>query len=231
MVQGESYAGEALTATLKPNETRYITYAVDLGISVHTKTGTQTEAVDRVVIRNGVLRMHHAIIEIRTYTLDNKGPRPKTVVIDHPYHPDWKLLNTEKPIETTDHYLRFEVAAAPHKATAFQVREMRESWETLMVSSLTPDQIVLFADRRFLEQKTRTQLEKIVGLKSEIAGIDRDLKAVEKGRDQLYKDQKRLRENLQGLGQTAEEKELRSRYIKQLNEQETWLEQERGREK
>ncbi len=231
VLQGGSYAGEALTQTLKPGEQRYITYAVDLGLQVHTKTGSKTEEVDRVVINRGVLRMHRSVIETKAYTLDNKGPRLKTVVIDHPYHSDWKLLNKDKPIEITDNYIRFEVKAPGRETTTFAVREMRDSWESIMVSNLTPDHIVLFAGKNYLSEKTRQQLEKIVALKSEISSIERDLKALEKGRDQIFKDQKRLRENLQGLGQTTEEKDLRSRYIKQLNQQETQLEKEREREK
>jgi hypothetical protein len=228
---GGSYAGEALTQTLKPGEERYISYAVDLGLHVHTKTGSKTEEVDRVIINRGLLRMHRAVIETKAYTLDNKGPRLKTVIIDHPYHADWKLLNKEKPVEITDNYIRFEVKAAGQETTSFTVREMRDSWETIMVSNLTPDHIAAFASRNYLSEKIRQQLEKIVALKSDIAAIDQDLKALEKGRDQIFKDQKRLRENLQGLGQTTEEKDLRSRYVKQFNQQETHLEKEREREK
>ena len=39
----------------------------------------------------------------------------------------------------------------------------------------------------------------------------------------MFEDQKRLRENLAGLGQTTEEKALRSRYVNQLDSQETRL--------
>jgi hypothetical protein len=231
VLQGNSYAGDALMETLKPGEERYITYAVDLGLYVHTKIGTKTEAVDRVVINRGVVRMHRAVIETQAYSLDNKTPRSKRVIIDHPYHAEWKLLNEEKPIEITDAYLRFETEAPGLKTTTFTVREMRDSWETLMVSSLTPDQIAVFAGRSYLSDKTRQRLEEIVALKSEISAIDRELKAVMKGRDQIFKDQKRLRENLRGLGQTAEEKDLRSRYVKELDEQETRLEKLAEREK
>ena len=228
---GGIYAGDALVETLTPGEERYITYAVDLGLHVHTKTGTKTEEVNRVVINRGVLRMHRAIIETKTYTLDNKGPELKTVVIDHPYQPDWKLLNEDKPIEITDNYIRFEVKAVGRQTTTFAVREMRESWESMSVSSLTPDHIVVFTDKKYVSQDTRRQLEKMVALKSEIAAIDQELKSLEKGRDGIFKDQKRLRENLQGLGQTTEEKDLRSTYVKQLSQQETHLEKQREREK
>jgi hypothetical protein len=231
ILQGGIYAGDALVETLTPGEERYVTYAVDLGLHVHTKTGTKTEEVNRVVINRGVLRMHRAIIETKTYTLDNRGPELKTVVIDHPYQPDWKLLNEDKPIEITDNYIRFEVKAVGRQATTFSVREMRESWESMSVSSLTPDLIVVFADKKYVSQDTRRQLEKIVALKSEIAAMDHELKSLEKMRDGIFKDQKRLRDNLQGLGQTTEEKDLRSTYVKQLSQQETQLAKQSDREK
>jgi len=231
VLQGGSYAGDALIKTLKPGEERYITYAVDLSLHVYTKPGSKTEQVDRVVINRGVVRMHRAVIETRAYTLDNKSPLSRTVVIDHPYHADWKLLNKEKPIEVTDNYIRFAVKAVGLQATTFTVREMRDTWETIMVSSLTPDHIALFAGRNYLNEKTRRQLEKIVALKTEISAIDEELKVLEKGRSQIFEDQKRLRENLRGLGQTTEEKDLRSRYLQRLNQQETWLEKQRERAK
>ncbi|MBW1781237.1 MAG: hypothetical protein JRL30_10910 [Deltaproteobacteria bacterium] len=231
VLQGGSYAGEALVKTLKPGEHRYITYAVDLSLHVNTRMGTQSEPVDRVIINRGVLRMHQGVIETKTYNLDNKTARSKTVVIDHPYHANWKLLNKEKPIEVTENYLRFEVKAPAGKTTVFAVREMRDSWERIMVSNLTPDHIVVLARKNYLSETARKQLEKIVRLKSEISSIDRDLKTLEKERGEIFKDQKRLRENLQGLGQTTEEKDLRSRYIKRLNEQETRLQKQRERER
>ena len=228
--QGGSYAGDALMNTLKPDEQRYITYAVDLGLHVNTRTGSKTEAVDRVIINRGVLRMHRGIIETKTYTLGNKAPRMKRVIIDHPYHPNWKLLNPEKPVEITDHYIRFEVNAPGKETTTFTVREMRDSWERIMVSSLTPDYIAVMAGKHYLSEKARIELDRIVALKADISTMDRALKTLNKARQDIFDDQKRLRENLKGLGQTPEEKELRSRYVRRLNEQETRLEKERKRE-
>ena len=229
--QGGSYAGDALVKTFKPDEKRYITYAVDLGLHVNTKMGTKSEQVDRVIINRGVIRMRRGIIETKTYNLDNKNPRSKTVVIEHPFHANWKLLNKEKPIEITDNYLRFEVKVPGLKITKFSVREMRESWERIMISNLTPDQIIILARKEYLSESTQKKLEQIVALKSEIGNINRSLQAIQKERGQIFEDQKRLRENLRGLRQTTEEKGLRNRYVKRLNQQETRLEEMRKREK
>jgi len=231
VMQGDSYAGDALIKTVRPGEERYITYAVDLGLHVNTKQGSKSERVDRVVINRGVMRIHRGIVETKTYNLDNKDDQTKTVIIEHPYHPKWKLLNTEKPLEITDNYIRFKVTALGEKLTKFAVREVRDSWETIMVTNLTPDDIIIFARKRYLDENSQRQLEKIAGLKATIAGIDRGIRELKKERRQIFEDQKRLRENLKGLGKTVEEKSLRSRYVKQLDQQETQLEKMKNRQR
>ena len=223
VLEGGTYAGEALVKSLKPNEQRYITYAVDLGLFVNTKKGSATEPVDRVVINRGLMRLHRGIIETKSYNLSNKNAQARTVVIEHPYHSDWELLEPKKPLETTDNYLRFEVTVPGDEKTAFVVREMRDVWESFSVSNLTPDNILIFARQKYLDDQTLKQLEKIVAVKTELARIENELRTVQTEREQIFEDQKRLRENLQSLGQTSEEKGLRSRYIQQLDSQETRL--------
>ena len=223
VLKGGTYAGEAFVKSLKPNEQRYITYAVDLGLHVNTKKGTATEPVDRVVINRGLMRLHRGIIETRNYTLNNKNANSRTVVIEHPYHSNWKLLQPPKPLETTDNFLRFEVTVPGNAETAFLVKEIRDVWESISVSNLTPDNILIFARQKYLNDKNLKQMEKIVAAKAELARIETGLKAIDKERQQIFGDQKRLRENLKGLGQTSEEKGLRSRYIQLLDSQETRL--------
>jgi hypothetical protein len=132
-------------------------------------------------------------------------------------------LQPQKPLEITDNYLRFEVTVPGSTETAFLVKEIRDVWESISVSNLTPDNILIFARQKYLNDKTLKQMEKIVAAKAELARIETGLKAIDKERQQIFGDQKRLRENLHGLGQTSEEKGLRSRYIQLLDSQETRL--------
>ena len=231
VLKGGTYAGEAFVKSLKPNEQRYITYAVDLGLHVNTKKGSTTEPVDRVVINRGLMRLHRGIIETRNYTLNNKNADSRTVVIEHPYHSSWKLLQPQKPLEITDNYLRFEVTVPGNAKTAFRVKEIRDVWESISVGNLTPDNILIFARQKYLNDKTLKQMEKIVAAKAELARIETGLKAIHQERQQIFGDQKRLRENLKGLGRTSEEKGLRSRYIQLLDSQETRLGKIEGQEK
>ncbi len=230
VLQGGIYAGEAFIKSLKPNEKRYITYAVDLGLYVDTKRGSTTEPVDRVVINRGIMRLHRGIIETKTYNLNNKNARPKAVVIEHPYHSGWKLLEPPQALEVTDNYQRFEITVAAGDKSALTVKEMRDYWESFSVSNLTPDNLLIFARQKYLDDATLKQLEEIVAIKAEISRIESSLNEIQKERDQIFKDQKRLRENLKGLGQTSDEKGLRSRYIQQLDSQETRLDEIREKE-
>jgi len=223
VISGDSYAGEAFMRTMKPGEHRYLPYAVDLSLRVNTKRGSKTESVDRVIINRGVIRMHRGIVETKTYHLNNHNDRIRTVIIEHPSHQGWELIDTPKPIEVTDNFLRFEVEAPPDQVTAFTVKEIRDAWKTMMISNLTPDDVVLFAREGYLQEAVKTQLDRLMHLKSEIARLDDTLDALDKERRRIFNDQKRLRDNLGSLGRTAEEKTLRSRYIKQMDLQETRL--------
>ena len=223
VLQGASYLGEALTKTIKPNEQRYISYAVDLGMHVNTKHGSKTEKIDHVIINRGTIRRHRAVIETKTYNLNNKTDKDKIVVIEHPIHKDWRLLNEQKPIEITDNYQRFEITVPANSQKEFQVKEERDSWDQLAVGNITPEDIAVFVREGQISDKTRKQLEKIIDLKTNIVSVDRQINRLEKERSEIGEDQNRIRNNLRSLGQSAEEKELRSRYILQLNAQETRL--------
>lgn len=225
VMQGDSYVGEALIQTVKPDEQRYITYAVDLGLHVNTKLGSKSERVDRVIINRGTMQMHRAIIETKVYNLDNKNDKDKTVVIEHPAHADWKLLSKVEPIEKTDNFLRFEVSAPAQKLTEFEVREMRDNWESLAVTNITTDLVEVFVRDKYISPETRRQLEQIIAVKAEIARLEQSIQQLQQEREALFADQQRLRENLKSLGNTEDEKKLRSKYIEQLTKQESRLDE------
>jgi hypothetical protein len=221
--QGEQYVGEALMKTVKPDEQRYITYAVDLGLAVDTKQDSGQDHIFQVTVSRGVMLFQHAIEEIKNYTLNNKDPRDKIVVIEHPNRPDWKLLDPEKPLEVTDNFKRFEVKAAANQVSRFTVKERRTTHQSVQVGNLTPQEIHLYFQSKYITEETRRQLEAIAAAKAEIAELDRKIQDAQKNRDAIFKDQERLRQNLASLRDTAEERSLRSRYIKQMETQENQL--------
>ena len=97
VIEDDTYAGEALMDTLKADEERYISFAVDLGTRVNTKIGSGAQTVYRVRIVRGTMFMDYKQQETKTYKLVNVEPKDKTVVIEHPFRQGWKLVEPPSP--------------------------------------------------------------------------------------------------------------------------------------
>ncbi len=66
VIEENTYVGEALISTLKPDEERYVSYAVDLGIRADAQSTKSPEQIYRVTIANGVLTRHLKLRETKT---------------------------------------------------------------------------------------------------------------------------------------------------------------------
>lgn len=218
VLQGASYVGEALTNTIKSDEQRYLTYAVDLGLHVNTKHDSKRQDVERVIINRGNMRIQRALIETKSYNLDNKDDRAKTVVIEHPLRQDYELLQPKKPLEKTDNFLRFEVDVPASQLVKFEVREQRDIWDRVVIRNITPEDIAVYFKQKYISNEIHQQLQTIVALKAEIVELQRLTESLTRERDEIRNTQEHLTKTLRSLRDSAEEKQLRRRYITQLDQ-------------
>ena len=79
--------------------------------------------------------------------------------------------------------------------------------------------------QRYLDAKTESTLRQVLNLRDEAARLDQAIDRLSEEREQIDRDQKRIRENLQALGDRSSEKELRERYVRTLQGQEDRLEE------
>lgn len=233
VIENDTYAGEALTARIKPNEKRFITYAVDLGVRVSVKEDEQDERPFFAEIRDGEFRLKYKQTRATVYTLANLTDRAKTVYLEHPYDKDekWQLAKALKPVETTESFYRFKITLAPNASTQFAVNEELPETETYAISNLTSDKLTLFVTEGYLTPTMRQALETILEQKNEIAVLNRQTQEKQAEISVVTKDQERMRENLRALGKTEEEKLLLQRYVGKLAQGEDQLERLRQEEK
>src|SRR3970282_1259538 len=109
--EDNAYAGEALMETLKTSDKRLITYGVDLGTRITTQFDSKGDLVREIHLRRGVLTTRTAAVETKTYTIRNVDQEEKTLIIEHPVRPQYKLVGLT-PKETTANAYRFEVKLA-----------------------------------------------------------------------------------------------------------------------
>ena len=218
----QSYAGEAIMTTLKTGDKRLISYAVDLGTRITTKFDSNGSLVREIHVNRGMLTTRLAQQETRTFAIQNVDQKPKTLVIEHPERPGFKLLN-QKPSETTSNAYRFEVKLTPGAAQKFAINEEQLFDNTFEVSSLTPDAILTYVQNKAISDTGRRQLQQILDLKRQIADAESQIHQTDSEITTLVNDQERVRRNIQSLNSVSGQQEQVQKYARQLATQENQL--------
>jgi len=221
VIDTNAFAGEGLTDTINPGESRLLSYALDLGVEVATNRATDRERVERVEIVKGLLRLHRKVVERKTYTVRNNDAKARTVVVEHPVRAGWTLIETAAPAESSSNYHRFKLEAKPKATTELPVREENPQETVYALANVTPEQIALWVRQKAIDAEIEAALKRILAKKNEIDGFNKEIARLEAEQNEIFRDQERVRNNLNRLGGTPEEAKLRLRYIQQLEQQET----------
>lgn len=218
-----TYAGEALVETVKAGDKRLISYGVDLGTRITTKFDSSKNVVREIHFSHGMLTAKYAVEEVKTFTIKNVDAKAKTLVIEEPQIPGYKLLEPAKATETTANSNRFEVKLSANATQTFVLRQERVYDQTNSVSSMTPDTISVWLENKALSANGTRQLDQIAAKKRDIAANDAALSAAASSISDLTQDETRLRANIQSLNNVRNQQELVQQYSTQLASTETKL--------
>jgi hypothetical protein len=225
VLEGGNYVGEAMLETLKPDETRLIPFAVELGVKVLDNVATRDEHVSRVTIDRGTLEARYGQVNTTTYLFDCKGDAPHVVYLDHPREgDDWVLVEPVAAHEITTSYWRFRFELAARGVTQFVVRKQRLLGRRHVLADATDRQLESWVSQRFLDPPTEKILRLAFELRRRSADADLKIRRLEDERKEIHSTQERIRENIKSLGDRSSEKELRERFVRTLNGQEDRLE-------
>jgi hypothetical protein len=225
VLEGGSYVGEAMLETIKPDETRLVPFAVELGVKVLDNVASENEHVSRVVIAKGTMQTHHGQIQKTTYVFDNKGDAPALVYLEHPRAgDDWKLVEPAKAHEVTESYWRFRFDLAAKGTTRFVVRTQRLLSQRFALADTPDRQLELWIDQKYLDADTEKVIRQSLALRHQAADAQERIRQLEAERKAIHAEQDRIRQNLKSLGDRSSEKELRERFVRTLGTQEDRLE-------
>jgi hypothetical protein len=218
-----NYVGEAMLNILKPNEEQLIPFAVELGCLVSIDPQSDTQEVHQVRIQRGSFYRYHYELEYQTYLINNKTGHPLDFYLEHRFKPRWELVDTPEPLERTEHFYRFRFEVPSNKTKTFTVTECFEYETTYVLANTSRENLQFWLEKKYIDKKTFRNLESIVQLTEQISQLQQQIKAKEIAIQAIFKNQERLRHNLQALGNTEDERSLRERYINQLNDEEDKL--------
>jgi hypothetical protein len=223
VLEGGSYVGEAMLDTLKPDEKRLVPYAVELGVGVLDNIDTHEDAVNRVVIHDKIMTMFNQRVRQTTYLFHNKSSSDYVLYVDHARQPDWELVETTAPQEITENYWRFRTLLAAKQSATFVVRQRYLVQHVYHLTQMEVQQFGLWLDQRYFDKATVQVLREVVDLQKQAVAADQQINRLQQERQQIHEEQRRIRENLQALGDRPAEKELRERFVRTFNNQEDRL--------
>jgi hypothetical protein len=158
-----------------------------------------------------------------TYNVRNEDTDPRVLVIEHPVRADWTLGGTVSPVETTAAFYRFRVVIAPKTTATMAVEEVHPVESRFSVSTIDEDIVAVFVKAQTISASLEASLREVLTRKSEIARLTAEATGRQNELSRIGIDQQRLRENMQALKGSREERELLQRYVRQLGDQETLL--------
>jgi len=197
---------------------------VELGCVVSVEEGVEDGPVFRAVVSQGTLVVEYFHLRRTKYLVRNKAPRPQVLYVEHP-RTGWELMkDAPEPAETTDGFWRFRRELAATAQDELVVSERTRGQRQYLISNVGLDEVTYFVSSRYIDRQMGDALREVVALRERVAALTQDEQRLTAERDQVFKDQERIRSNIESLKSGASQRELAERFVAKLNEQEDRLE-------
>jgi hypothetical protein len=223
---GSAYAGDARVPDVQPNEERLLSYAIDLGTEVDPVADNPPHRLNKVKVVKGILYATSRVVEGKTYKLANRSGQDRTVLIEHPFRPEFQLTSKDKPVETARDVYRFQVKVPAGKTGSETVTEERDLVSQVVLTNAPDDNIRFFLNMDVTSKAAKEALEKALTMKGKADGAKQDLEHANQQLADIERDQTRIRANLK---ETPPEAEAYKKYLAKLNQQETEIDQLRDK--
>jgi hypothetical protein len=223
VLEGDRYLGESMLELVKPGDERIVPFSVELACSVTLDHESGLSAVQRTKIAGGVLELHKFRELTTVYRIHNKSDSALDFFLDHRFQRGYQLTDTPDPIAVTENYNRFRFSVPASSEHAFAVKERGDERQTVGLATLTREQVEVWVDSKTIDPATRAALEEILALNDLARELNSVLVRQEHEVKRIQENQKRVRQNLQSLGDSKDERSLRERYVLELGQEEDAL--------
>ena len=223
VLEDENYVGESMLETMKPDEERLVPYSVELGCVISSDHTNKRLPYYFSRIAHGTLHLYRYVLDTRTYVVNNKGDKKLDLFIEHRFNQGWELVETPAPVERTANFYRFRIDVPPKQTVKFSVRERGDAGESFSIQNVDRDTVRAWVESRFIDAEVAERLQGIAKLNETAGTLERQIAAIEEDIQTIFKDQERLRKNMQSLGNAENERTLRERYVSELSAEEDKL--------
>ena len=221
VLEGSAYAGDAQVDNLPPGQERLLSYGIDLQTTVDSTKNSATNIIQTGKIVKGVLILSRKLVATQDYLIDNKSDHSKSVIVEHPIRQGWKLVETDKPIETTEQLYRFKGDVEAGKSSKLAVKEEIVTGEEIALLGCDPNTLLTFYKTGEIPTEVREKIAKALEMKQTVMTTERSI--AERGQtiQAITEEQNRIRQNMNTVDRSGQ---YYKRLEKKLNDQESLIE-------
>jgi hypothetical protein len=221
VIDDQAYSGDARIEDLPADQSRLLSYAVDLDVRVTSKRSNKSATIQTGRVVRGVLHLSRKQVRQQYYTVANRADRDKTVLIEHPKRGSFELVDTPEPIETTEALYRFEDRVAGGESSKLTVTEERTYGETVAILNCDLGQLLRYSRSGEIPRKVRDALAEIARRRQALVAVERQIAEREQRIRAITEEQKRIRDNMRTVERNSK---YYARLLDKLNAQESAIE-------
>jgi hypothetical protein len=225
VIDANAFAGEGLVDPLKPGEKRLVSYGSDLGVLVDARLDDSSGRYTRVIAREGVVIAEQENRNRWVYRVRNEDSTPRTLVIEQPVRQGWTLSTEPAPAETTTTSARFRLPVPARNEATLTLSERRVTESRITIEQIDDRLIATFSQGGVPAEQLRRVLQPVLDARAQVAASERQLNDLTTQVTTIANDQARIRENIQALGTSRQERALVERYTRELTTQEDRLQE------
>ena len=224
--EGDTVAGQARLADVKPGETRLLSYAIDLDVAM-SATGSQADTKTlSVKIVAGEIVAVERYQSTNSYAATNKGAEPRTVWITQAAKKEWKLLAPAKAVERTADLQRFELKVLSGFTGKLDVVEENDALVVSTFASKSEDQLNKILKMDLISPAVKAGIVKVMAAMKAPKETADAIAEEESALKTINEAQARMRSN---LAVTPAGSDVYSRYLKKFDDQEVEIEKRQAR--
>lgn len=213
VMENETYVGESMLDTLKPDEEKIVPYSVELGCFITSEKESDRKPYHSILITDGYIYLYYYLLEKKVYRIKNKTKKKIDLFLEHRFNHGWDLVDTQKPYETTENFHRFRFDVEPEKTMEFTVWEKNKLYESHSMRYIDSDQFLYWSSNGYFDEDSKHKLEELMKLTSQKDSLESQINEYDEEIEEIREDQERLRENLKALGDSKDERKLKERYV------------------
>jgi hypothetical protein len=216
--EGASYAGDSRVLDVQPKEERLLSYAVDLGTEVEAVNDNPRHTLTKVKAVKGLLYATTRQVEGKTYRARNRSEQERTLLIEHPYRADFRLVSKDQPAERARDVYRFELKLPAGQSASETVTEEHDITTTVALTNADENGIRVFLQSDVTSPRVKAALRQALDLKGKVDGTRQELAHASQQLADIERDQQRIRANLK---ETPPDAAAYKKYLTKLDTQET----------